>query len=72
VQVRWRPVLWGLLMQVCFGMLIIRTQAGFDAFNWLGNLVQTFINYVDAGVVFLFGQTFWQHYVAFKVNLWQC
>ncbi|XP_076824625.1 sodium/nucleoside cotransporter 1-like [Clavelina lepadiformis] len=66
-RVRWRPVLWGLLIQVCIGMFILRTEAGFAAFNWLGNLVQTFINYVDAGAIFLFGDGFAEHYFAFKV-----
>uniref|UniRef100_H2ZLV9 Sodium/nucleoside cotransporter n=1 Tax=Ciona savignyi TaxID=51511 RepID=H2ZLV9_CIOSA len=66
-QVIWRPVFWGLLIQICLGMFILRTQAGFDAFNWLGNLFQTFINYVDAGAAFLFGDGFEEHYFAFKV-----
>nr|CAB3266200.1 sodium/nucleoside cotransporter 1-like [Phallusia mammillata] len=66
-RVIWRPVLWGYFIQVCFGMFILRTQAGFEAFNWVGNLAQTFINYVDAGAEFVFGESFQDHYFAFKV-----
>jgi len=62
-------VLWGLLIQICLGMFILRTQAGFEAFNWLGNLAQTFIDYVDVGAEFVFGATFRDHYFAFKVRL---
>nr|XP_009860473.1 sodium/nucleoside cotransporter 1-like isoform X1 [Ciona intestinalis] len=66
-RVRWRPVFWGLLIQVCLGMFILRTQAGFDAFNWLGNIFQTFINYADEGARFLYGDDFADHYFAMKV-----
>ncbi|XP_076825301.1 sodium/nucleoside cotransporter 1-like [Clavelina lepadiformis] len=66
-KVVWRPVLWGLLIQTCLGMIVLRTAAGFAALNWLGNLVQVFINFVDAGVIFVFGKNFAEHYFAFKV-----
>uniref|UniRef100_F6TJL2 Sodium/nucleoside cotransporter n=1 Tax=Ciona intestinalis TaxID=7719 RepID=F6TJL2_CIOIN len=66
-RVIWRPVFWGLFIQVCLGMIILRTQAGFDAFNWLGSLAQTFINYVDAGASFVFGKNYLDHAFAFKV-----
>uniref|UniRef100_H2ZLR9 Sodium/nucleoside cotransporter n=1 Tax=Ciona savignyi TaxID=51511 RepID=H2ZLR9_CIOSA len=66
-QVKWRPVFWGLFIQVCMGMIILRTQAGFDAFNWLGSLAQTFINYTNAGAAFLFGPNYMDHFFAFKV-----
>ncbi|XP_078492520.1 sodium/nucleoside cotransporter 1-like isoform X2 [Ciona intestinalis] len=66
-RVIWRPVFWGLFIQVCLGMIILRTQAGFDAFNWLGSLAQTFINYVNAGSAFVFGKNYMDHAFAFKV-----
>ena len=68
---KWRPVLWGCLIQICLGMFILRTQAGFDAFNWLGNLAQTFINYVKAGVEFVYGESYADHQFAFEVQLIQ-
>ena len=67
-QVNWRTVLFGSLLQISFGLLILRTDFGFQAFSWFGELVTTFINFVDHGVAFLFGDGFREHFVAFKVN----
>ena len=39
-QVTWRPVFWGLGMQFCIGLFVIRTQPGLVAFEWLGNQVK--------------------------------
>nr|XP_039269229.1 sodium/nucleoside cotransporter 1-like [Styela clava] len=66
-RVRWRPVFWGLGIQIVLGMFILRTQAGFDTFNWLGYIAQTFLDFVDAGSIFVFGDLYYQHYFAFKV-----
>jgi len=65
-KVVWRTIFWGMLVQVCFGMFILRTEAGFEAFNWLGNFAQTFINFVDAGVEFVYGESWPDHSFAFK------
>jgi len=65
-KVRWRTILWGGLIQLCMGMFILRTTAGFEAFNWTGMITQTFINYVDVGVEFVFGATWADHSFAFK------
>uniref|UniRef100_A0A8C5N7E5 Sodium/nucleoside cotransporter n=1 Tax=Gouania willdenowi TaxID=441366 RepID=A0A8C5N7E5_GOUWI len=52
-EVMWRPVFWGLGLQFCIGLFVIRTQPGFIAFEWLGK--QTFLNYTIAGSSFVFG-----------------
>lgn len=44
-QVSWRPVFWGLGMQFCIGLFVIRTEPGLIAFDWLGKQVQ--VLYVD-------------------------
>uniref|UniRef100_A0A8C5GS01 Sodium/nucleoside cotransporter 1-like n=1 Tax=Gouania willdenowi TaxID=441366 RepID=A0A8C5GS01_GOUWI len=54
-EVMWRPVFWGLGLQFCIGLFVIRTQPGFIAFEWLGKQVQTFLNYTIAGSSFVFG-----------------
>ena len=51
------------------GMFILRTQAGFDAFNWVGEFAQTFINFVKAGVEFVYGESYADHSFAFEVSL---
>ena len=59
--------MWGLVIQVCVGVIILRTEGGFVAFSWVGHLAQVFIGYVNAGVDFVFGKGF-DHYFAFRVS----
>jgi len=66
-HVKFRPVIWGCLIQISLAFIVLRTKSGFEFFNWLGNLVQIFINYVDSGVSFLFGKAWPMHFFAFKV-----
>lgn len=54
-EISWRPVLWGLGLQFCIGLFVIRTQPGFIAFNWLGSQVKTFLDYTKEGSSFVFG-----------------
>ncbi|XP_039988657.1 sodium/nucleoside cotransporter 1 [Xiphias gladius] len=53
--VSWRPVFWGLGLQFCIGLFVIRTQPGLIAFEWLGKQVQIFLDYTKAGSQFVFG-----------------
>uniref|UniRef100_A0AAQ5ZC38 Sodium/nucleoside cotransporter n=1 Tax=Amphiprion ocellaris TaxID=80972 RepID=A0AAQ5ZC38_AMPOC len=53
--ISWRPVFWGLGLQFCIGLFVIRTEPGFIAFDWLGTQVQTFLNYTTSGSHFVFG-----------------
>ena len=64
---KWRPVLVGFLLQILLGMVVMRTQFGFDVFNWLGNFAETFIDFVDAGSSFVFGPNYKDHDFAFRV-----
>ncbi|XP_036891595.1 solute carrier family 28 member 3 [Sturnira hondurensis] len=66
-KVYWRPVFWGLGLQFLLGLLILRTEPGFMAFDWLGKQVQTFLAYTDAGSSFVFGEKFTDHFFAFKI-----
>ncbi|KAG7522512.1 sodium/nucleoside cotransporter 2-like [Solea senegalensis] len=54
-SVSWRPVFWGLGLEFCMGLFIIRTQPGFLAFEWLGNQVKIFLEYTKVGSSFVFG-----------------
>ncbi|PIK49129.1 putative solute carrier family 28 member 3-like [Apostichopus japonicus] len=65
-QVKWRPVLWGFALQFIFGLVILRTQVGFRAFQWLGDVVQIFLDFSDEGAKFVFGDSFQDHFFAFK------
>lgn len=54
-QVTWRPVLWGLLLQLVFGLLVLRTRWGFLTFRWLGDRVTDYLAYTHVGTQFVFG-----------------
>lgn len=53
--VTWRPVFWGLGLQFCIGLFVIRTEPGLIAFQWLGDQVKIFLDYTKAGSSFVFG-----------------
>lgn len=77
LQVSWRPVIGGLVLQFIFAYLILRTCFGYQLFNWLGQRVQEFLTHSDYGSWFVFRPkiaTTWQsgegmddHYFAFRV-----
>ncbi|XP_063969855.1 solute carrier family 28 member 3-like isoform X1 [Lytechinus pictus] len=66
-RVKWRPVIWGLVLQFVFGILILRTYPGYVLFQWIGNVVQAFLGFSSAGSLFLFGEDYNEHYFAFAV-----
>ncbi|XP_074533316.1 sodium/nucleoside cotransporter 1 [Halichoeres trimaculatus] len=54
-EISWRPVFWGLGLQFCIGLFVIRTQPGLIAFDWLGTQVKIFLDYTIEGSAFVFG-----------------
>ncbi|XP_077173929.1 sodium/nucleoside cotransporter 1-like [Paroedura picta] len=64
--VSWRAVFWGLGLEFLLGIFIIRTEPGFQAFQWLGGQIQTFLNYTTAGSRFVFGDQLIQDVFAFQ------
>jgi len=65
--IRWRPVLWGLALQLIFALFILRTALGLAVFQWLGEVVSAFLDFSDAGAAFVFGENFQDFFFAFKV-----
>jgi CNT family concentrative nucleoside transporter len=63
----WRAVITGTLLQVAFGVLILRTPWGKSFFVWLTDAVTGFLDFSDAGARFVFGENFAEHLFAFKV-----
>ena len=59
---------WGLTLQYIFAILILRTQWGFDMFDWLGDRVTEFLDYVMAGILFAYGDSWDDHLFATKVR----
>ncbi|XP_028734570.1 sodium/nucleoside cotransporter 2 [Peromyscus leucopus] len=62
----WRTVFWGLGLQFVFGILVIRTEPGFNAFQWLGDQIQIFLAYTVKGSSFVFGDALVQNVFAFQ------
>lgn len=64
-----RPVLWGLGLQFLLGVIILRTSWGYATFRFIGAQVLTFLNYTNVGAQFVFGNSFEDHFFAFKVHI---
>ncbi|XP_057278081.1 sodium/nucleoside cotransporter 1-like isoform X6 [Pezoporus wallicus] len=64
--VSWRAVSWGLGLQFIFGLFILRTTPGIQAFQWLGDQIQFFLGYTTAGSSFVFGSTLIEEVFAFQ------
>ena len=52
--IRWRTVVWGVVMQVCLGWLVISWQAGADALKSFSDGITGAIAYSDEGAKFVF------------------
>ena len=68
VQVVWRPVFWGLLLQFVFALLVLRTSWGRAAFTWLADLMTDYMDFTDSGSKFAFGKNYHEHFFAFRVR----
>ncbi|KAM9270514.1 sodium/nucleoside cotransporter 1-like [Cariama cristata] len=64
--VSWRAVFWGLALEFLFGLFVIRTTPGIQAFQWLGDQIQFFLGYTTAGSSFVFGNTLIEEVFAFQ------
>jgi CNT family concentrative nucleoside transporter len=59
--IRWRPVFWGLGLQVLFAVLVLRWSVGRDLLARAGDGVNHLLAYSYAGSQFLFGDLGKQH-----------
>jgi concentrative nucleoside transporter, CNT family len=50
-----RIVGWGLALQVLFALIVLKTEAGINAFQTLGNGIQNLLHYSVEGSRFVFG-----------------
>lgn len=53
--IRYKTVAWGLGLQIVFAFLVMRWDAGRDAFQWLGDKVNWFLSFASYGATFVFG-----------------
>ena len=67
LAIRWNTIAWGLGLQFTLAIFILKTSFGLAVFEWLGTIVKTFLDYSDVGAEFVFGESFAEHFIAFKV-----
>ncbi|NXU59769.1 S28A1 protein, partial [Turnix velox] len=65
-KVSWRAVFWGLGLEFLFGLFVLRTSPGIQAFKWLGDQIQYFLSYTTAGSSFVFGNQLIEEVFAFQ------
>ncbi len=63
----WRVVIGGTLLQVIFASFTINTKVGRQFFEKAGACFNTLMDFVDVGNETVFGESFRDHYFAFKV-----
>lgn len=56
IQISWRPVIWGLILQFVFGLIMLRWPLGRSIFECISGKVTTFLNYAKAGANFVFSE----------------
>uniref|UniRef100_A0A3Q3BEW3 Sodium/nucleoside cotransporter n=1 Tax=Kryptolebias marmoratus TaxID=37003 RepID=A0A3Q3BEW3_KRYMA len=63
----WQTLVCGTGLQFVLGLLILRTTFGLSVVRWLGNLAEMFLSFTDAGSQFVFGNSYTDHFFAFRV-----
>ncbi len=51
----WRVVLWGIGLQLAFGVFVLKTPIGLALFSFLNDVVSRLLEFTDDGSRFLFG-----------------
>lgn len=60
-RIPWRVVIWGLLLQLIFALIILRTPAGATVFDAANDAVLALVGYTLEGARFLFGDLVWNN-----------
>ena len=63
----WHTVLWGVALQLILGVLILKSAIGLNIVQFLGNVIQQFLDFSDEGAKLVFGEGFEEHFIAFKI-----
>ncbi|EMR62651.1 hypothetical protein MGN70_014656 [Eutypa lata] len=56
-MIPWHTVIGGMLSQFVVAVFVLRTQAGYDIFNFISFLARTLLGFANEGVVFLTDDT---------------
>ena len=55
LHINWRQVVWGVTLQLVFGLLILRWELGKSILDCVSKKVDRFLGFTDAGSGFVFG-----------------
>jgi nucleoside permease NupC len=55
LQIYWRPVVWGIVLQFMFALVILRSDVGRSVFRFLAEQITAFLDYTVAGSSFTYG-----------------
>ena len=66
-KVNWRIVFWGIGFQFILAVGILKTPLGLFLFDLAQSAAETVMSFSDSGAKFLFGESFYDHFFAFKV-----
>ncbi|XP_033747083.1 solute carrier family 28 member 3-like [Pecten maximus] len=69
-KVRWTPVLWGLILQFTWGVVILRWKPGYEICKLVGDAVVGFLTFADEGSKFVFdAENYTMHVIVFKPQI---
>lgn len=57
-KIQWRVVFWGVVLQIAFAGLILKTNAGKVVFEFARDLISGLLQFTDKGAGFLFGNLY--------------
>jgi CNT family concentrative nucleoside transporter len=63
----WRVVFGGLVLQFSFAAIILLTNAGQAIFRGINAIFVSLLSSVDVGAEFVFGESFAEHFFAFRI-----
>ena len=66
-NLRMRPILGGLGLQLMLALFVLRTSVGQQLFAGIGNIFSQLLDCVQEGASFVFGEGYTEHFFAFKV-----
>ncbi len=55
LQIQWRPVIWGFILQFLVGLAVLRWDTGREALDYVAKQITKFLGFTDAGSTFVYG-----------------
>ncbi|CAF3490657.1 unnamed protein product [Rotaria sp. Silwood1] len=67
-RIRWKTIFYSFVIQFLLAAVVIRSEYGFQFFEFLGKEVSKFMHNAHSGAVFVFGKKYEEHFFVFKVS----